>query len=111
LTDLDPTARLLLRRGADVDAQVGQTNHGLAALGVEQMHGSSADHAGDAIGPDPDRLADPLAIVDAADRLEAQGALAIDAGHHETDLVHVSGDHHAFASAAPAAMPDRQHRA
>src|SRR3954454_8437334 len=41
----------------------------------------------------------------AAERLEAQEAIVLDHGHHETDLVHVARDQHArcavFVYAAP----------
>ena len=58
------------------------------------MDGFGANHAGDMIPSDGNRLANQLARVYAADDTKFKDAIAFIVDNHEANLVHMRGDHH-----------------
>ena len=91
---------------SQVDAQVPTEMLRRRSSGVGQVDRASADHAGDMVLADPDRLTGQLARIDAADRLKAEQPFPIVGDKHEPDLVHVGRQHHPQRR-GPAFLPGR----
>ena len=65
-----------------------------ALVGGGQVDRASADHPGDMVLANPDRLTGELARIDPADQLKAEQPFAIVGDKHEPDLVHMGCQHH-----------------
>ena len=81
--------------GADVDEQAFGLGNLFALLGRHQVDGLFADHARHDLLPAVDEhpLAGQHRVVEPADRLEEQVPPVVDVRDHQTDFVHVTGQH------------------
>ena len=87
-------------RQAHVDRQVGDLQVLAAVVRVDQVDRRGADDPLQVLAPaHEDALVDERPGVPPADRDDAQEPAVVHVGHHQADLVHVGGQHHARAVA------------
>src|SRR5690606_6089836 len=106
LPRFDLTAGAVLAGDADVDAQVFQLDRVLVAV---LMNGSPDNDPIHALIPDLHPQAGQNARIHAANAGETDQAVAVEAFDHETDFVHVPGQHDARAIGAIRAGLDGGH--
>ncbi len=92
---------LFFGRGADVDEEIrgGYRLGPLAGLG--QMGRLHADDAGNVVRAHQHGFGRQHPVVDAAHLLEPEHAVAVDAGDHKPDFIHMGRDHRGAVPACP----------
>ncbi len=94
VADAHARRRRFLIRGPDVDPEIVEPRRAVAILVAHQVDRLAPDHAGHvaAARQDADPLSDQHRHVPAADAPERQGAVAVDVGDDQPDLVDVAAE-------------------